>query len=78
MEMVNDFHLGNLDIARLNYWVITLLPKIQEARNIKQYRPICLLNLSFKVFTKLIAERLGHKATKLVDPCQTAFIRGGI
>lgn len=28
MEMVNDFYLGNLYIARLNYGVITLLPKV--------------------------------------------------
>ena len=28
MGMINDFYLGNLDIARLNYGVITLIPKI--------------------------------------------------
>jgi hypothetical protein len=26
--MVNDFYLGNLDIARLNYGVIMLVPKV--------------------------------------------------
>lgn len=58
MEMVNDFYRENLDIARLNYGVITLIPKVLEAKNVKQFRPICLLNVSFKIFTKLIAERL--------------------
>jgi predicted glutamine amidotransferase len=29
MPMINDFYLGNLDINRLNYGVITLIPKIK-------------------------------------------------
>lgn len=73
--MVNDYYMGRLDIARLNYGVITLLPKVQDVRNIKQFRPICLLNVSFKIFTRLIAERLARKAQRLTDPCQTAFIK---
>lgn len=76
MEMINDFYMGNLDIARLNYGVITLIPKVQEANNVRQFRPICLLNVSFKIFTKLLTERLTIKAQKIVDPCQTAFIKG--
>jgi hypothetical protein len=76
LEMVNDFYMGNLDINRLNYGVITLIPKIKEANNVKQYRPICLLNVSFKIFTKLIMDRLTAFAGGLINPIQTAFIRG--
>ena len=39
MMMVNDFCLSNLDIARLNYGVITLIPKVKGPTNIKQFRP---------------------------------------
>ena len=49
MEMMNDFFLGQLDIARLNYGVITLVPKVTDAKDVKQFRPICLLNMSFKI-----------------------------
>jgi hypothetical protein len=76
LEMVEDFHRGDLDIGRLNYGVITLIPKIKEANNVKQYRPICLLNVSFKIFTKLIMNRLTPFAGGLINPSQTAFIRG--
>jgi hypothetical protein len=31
---------------------IVLLPNIQEVVNIKQYQPICLLNVFYKIFTK--------------------------
>jgi hypothetical protein len=56
--MFRDFHKGDLDIKRLNYGVITLVPKVQEANTIKQYRPICLLNVDYKGFTKVLIERL--------------------
>lgn len=49
MQMVNDFYMGALDIARLNYGV-TLIPKVQDANDVKQFRPICLLNVSFKIY----------------------------
>jgi hypothetical protein len=74
--MVNDFSMGNLDIARLNYGVITLIPKVKEATNVKQFRPICLLNVSFKIFTKLFTVRLMGVANKIINLSQTTFIRG--
>jgi hypothetical protein len=76
MNMVNDFSMGNLDIARLNYGVITLIPKVKEATNVKQFRPICLLNVSFKIFTKLFTVRLTGVANKIINLSQTTFIRG--
>jgi hypothetical protein len=43
---------------------------------VKLFRPICLLNVSFKIFTRLLYKRLSGFATKLISPHQTAFIRG--
>ena len=74
--MMNDFYMGNLDISRLNYGVITLVPKVAEANNVKLFRPICLLNVSFKIFTKLLAYRLAKVIGKIISPSQTAFIKG--
>ena len=76
MNMINDFYLGNLDLARLNYGVITLVPKVKETNNVKQYRSICLLNVSFKIFTKVLTNRLSTIAQKIIRPSQTAFIPG--
>jgi hypothetical protein len=45
LEMLNSLHRGELDLVRLNYGIITLLPKVKEAANIKQFRLICLLNV---------------------------------
>ena len=52
MDMFHDLHIGDLPLFSLNFGVITLLPKTQETNKIQQFRPICLLNVSFKIFTK--------------------------
>jgi hypothetical protein len=60
----------------LNFGVITLIPKLQEVNVIQQYRPICLLNVSFKIFTKVATNRLNMVADKVISPTQTTFMRG--
>ena len=53
MDMFEEFYESKLDLSRLNYGTITLIPKIKEANQIQQYRPICLLNAVFNFFPKL-------------------------
>ena len=53
LELFNCLHADRLDLFRLNFVEIVLLPKIKEAERIQQFRPICLLNVSFKIFTKV-------------------------
>ena len=73
--MFDDLHAGKLNMGRLNYGVIILIPKL--AMNvIKQYRPICLLNVIFKIITKALTGRLTKVAEKIVSATQTAFIPG--
>ena len=76
MAMFREFHDGNLPLFSLNFGIITLIPKQKEVKKIEQYRPICMLNLSFKIFTKVIANRLSSVASKLIKPSQTAFMPG--
>ena len=74
LAMFEEFHKGDIPLCNLNFGTITLLPKSKEAKQIQQYRPICLLNVSFKVFTKVIANRTALVAHKVVWPSQTAFM----
>jgi hypothetical protein len=76
MGMVQDFNGGAMDLKRLNYGMITLVPKIKEANNIRQYRPICLLNVDFKIFPKLLANRITPLEHGLISDSQSAFIKG--
>ena len=43
---------------------------------IQQYRPICLLNVSFKNFTKVATIHINSVADHLISPTQTAYKRG--
>jgi hypothetical protein len=73
--MSREWHRGELNIARFNYGVLTLLPKCVDASMIQQYRLICLLNVMFKVFTKVTNNRAIEVADKIISPVQTAFIK---
>ena len=53
INMFHELHTGDLPLFSLNFGVITLIPKGQDANRIQQYRSICLLNVSFKIFTKV-------------------------
>src|SRR6266540_166271 len=74
--MFHELYSSNLPLFSLNFGVISLIPKIQEANIIQQYRPICLLNVSFKNFTKVATNRVNTVADKAISPTQTAFLRG--
>ena len=43
---------------------------------IQQYRSICLLNVSFKIFIKASTNRLSTIAQKIISPTQTTFLPG--
>jgi hypothetical protein len=35
LEMFHEFYMGSLDVKRINYGVITLLPKVKDAEKIQ-------------------------------------------
>lgn len=74
LAMFNDFHQGRLDLHRLNFAMITLIPKEEAARSMKKFRPISLINCSFKIFSKVLTLRLGKVINRLIAPQQSAFI----
>ena len=76
MRLFLDFYNNNFDVQRLNYGVITLLPKMAEANRIQQFRPICLLRCIYKLITKTLCLRLDPYASKLFSVQQNAFIKG--
>jgi hypothetical protein len=76
LGLLNDFALGRVDIARLNFGIISLIPKVKGADNIKQFRPIALINIIFKFVAKAYAIRLAPLAHRTIDRNQNTFIPG--
>ena len=58
MNVVKGFENDNVNIARLNYVMLTLIPKETEAIELKKFRPIALINCSFKIISKALNNRL--------------------
>lgn len=73
VNLFTEFFKGDLDIYRLNFALVTLIPKVPDACNMKQFRPISLLNCSFKLFSKLLTIRLGKVAQRLVAVNQSVL-----
>lgn len=76
MKMFHEFYIGTLDLARLNYGVITLIPKVVGATDIRQFRPITVINVLERIFAKVCAVRLAPIAERIAHPFQSAFLKG--
>jgi len=76
MALFRAFEKNDLDLERLNYAMITLIPKEPEAKHLMKFRPISLINYSFKIFAKALNNRLIRVADRLIASNQTAFIKG--
>ena len=75
MALFMDFHKEELNLYSLNFGIITLIPKVQEAAKIQQYRPIYVLNVSFKFFTKVGTNRLNKVAQTVVSYADCLYAR---
>ena len=76
LHILNDFIMGRIDISRLNFGVLSLIPKVQGAESITQFRPVALINMIFKIISKAFATRLDPIANIIISQNQTTFIKG--
>ena len=76
MSLFKLFEMGELNLYRLNYTIITLITKQNEAKHLKKFRPISLINCSFNFFAKAMNNRLIKIVDRLISSNQPAFIKG--
>lgn len=76
MAIFEEFYVGSIDLSRLNYWIITLIPKVPGASDIRQFRPITVINVIFRILAKGYANRVTSLADRVTHPNQSAFIQG--
>jgi hypothetical protein len=60
----------------LNLACITLIPKLAEAIEVKDYHPISLIHNFTEIITKVMANRLASRLSTLISPCRSVFVKG--
>jgi hypothetical protein len=77
MEAFDAFwRLDTQNFHNINEALLVLLPKSPEASSLKNYRPISLIHLLGKLFSKVLSNRLAPKLASLIHPTHSAFIKG--
>jgi hypothetical protein len=74
MHLVRLFEKDGSGLSRLNYTLITLIPKEEGARSLKKFKPISLVNCMF--FAKALNNRLVGICDRLLACIQTTFMKG--
>lgn len=74
--LLHRFFEGTADISALNTANIVMLPKKEDAVQLKDFRPISIISLISKIISKLLATRLSRFLPELISVNQTAFVRG--
>ncbi|GKB01988.1 RNA-directed DNA polymerase, eukaryota [Tanacetum coccineum] len=73
-DAVSFFFISGKFLKGGNFSFIALIPKIQDAKVVKDYRPISLIGSLYKIIAKILANRLVGVLGDLVNEVQSAFI----
>ena len=73
---VQSFFMYGFVPKGVNATTLALIPKVQGAETLKDFRPISCCNILYKVISKVLANRLKVLLPGLIEPNQCAFIKG--
>ena len=76
MATIEDFWAGRCNMDRLNRAYIILIPKVEGAERIGDFRPISLSNSIYLIIAKVLANQLRTVLPALISPFQSAFMPG--
>ncbi|CAL9007242.1 unnamed protein product [Prunus brigantina] len=75
-RMVKAFFHEEFSVHGLNMTEIALIPKVPNPEAVTQFRPIALCNFTYKIISKILANRLKPLLAVIISPQQSAFIPG--
>ena len=77
LKLFKDFFETGKFVRSLNTTFIVLVPKKCGVEDLKDFRPISLVNSLYKSISKVLANRLKKVMRCLVNKAQNAFVEGG-
>lgn len=75
LALCNHFYDHDLDLHAINKSVICLIPKEKDVKLISKFRPINLVNCSFKIISNILTNRLNSIINRIIDVSQSGFIK---
>jgi hypothetical protein len=75
-KIIEDSRSTGQILQALNATFLTLIPKEGQAYHPKQFRPIALCNVIYKLLTKVIARRLKPILPTIISPEQSGYVEG--
>lgn len=76
ISLYESFYDGSVNLERINWASIALFSKKDNQKSAADFRPICLINYSFKILSKILASLMSRILNFLIDHSQTAFMKG--
>ena len=76
MAVFQNFHTQAVFEKSLNASFLALIPKMVDAMEIKDFRPISLVGGFYKIISKVLASLLRSVAHGLISNSQNAFVKG--
>lgn len=76
LKVVRDFNKWGAINWRLKNFFLSLIPKKPVVEEIKDFRPIGLLNSVYKMISEVLARRLKRVLPTLISHQQSAFLKG--
>ena len=73
---VKDFFKTGKMLKAISNSLVTLIPKTDNAKTIKEYRPISCCTTMYKVISKIITKRMSLVLDTIIDDAQSAFVPG--
>ncbi|XP_072066777.1 uncharacterized protein [Arachis hypogaea] len=73
---MNSFKVPSADDIALFDTLVVLIPKVDNPSRMKEFRPISLYNVIYKIITKVVVERLRPFLQDIIGPLQGGFIPG--
>ncbi|XP_027152078.1 uncharacterized protein LOC113752144 [Coffea eugenioides] len=71
---IKAFFSSGYMLKSVNHTVISLVPKMLHPTSLKNYRPISLCSVLYKIISKILANRLKSVLDKCISKTQSAFI----
>ena len=76
MNSINySFQTGSLTELQKQSIITIISKQNKDLTSLDSWRPISLLNVDYKIATKVIANRVKHVITKIIHNSQTGFIK---